>query len=173
MKTHTLAALLLAAGLPLAALATGQHNHGHGHGHSHDMPASHGNMTAAGQATLSSRPGDPDRVTRAIEVVLSDDMRFTPSSLDVKAGETIRFFVHNVGQVDHEMVIGQLDDLKAHAREMQDNPGMPHKEPNQVYLKPGERGDMVWQFSKAGTVDFACTVPGHLEAGMVGKVTVR
>ena len=31
---------------------------------------------------------------------------------------------------------------------------------------------MVWQFTQAGTVDFACTVPGHLEAGMVGKVNV-
>lgn len=164
MNKHAWTSLLLAAAFPVAALAAGSHGHA--------MPASHGNMTAAEHAAMSGQPGDPKKVSRTIEVVLGDDMRFTPSAIDVKAGETIRFFVRNSGKVDHEMVLGQLDDLKAHAKEMQANPGMVHKEPNQVYLKPGQRGGMVWQFTQAGTVDFACTVPGHLEAGMVGKVNV-
>ncbi len=166
MNKHVLTSLLLAAAFPVAALAAG--NHGHGHA----MPASHGNMTAAEHVAMSGQPGNPKKVSRTIEVVLGDDMRFTPSAIDVKAGETIRFFVRNSGQVDHEMVLGQLDELKAHAKQMQANPGMPHHEPNQVFLKPGQRGGMVWQFAQAGTVDFACTVPGHLEAGMVGQVKV-
>lgn len=166
MNKHVLTSLLLAAAFPVAALAAG--NHGHGHA----MPASHGSMTAAEHVAMSGQPGDPKKVSRTIEVVLGDDMRFTPSAIDVKAGETIRFFVRNSGQVDHEMVLGQLDELKAHAKQMQANPGMPHHEPNQVFLKPGQRGGMVWQFAQAGTVDFACTVPGHLEAGMVGQVKV-
>ena len=41
-----------------------------------------------------------------------------------------------------------------------------------ITLKPGQRGGLVWQFGEAGTVDFACLIPGHLEAGMVGKVAV-
>jgi uncharacterized cupredoxin-like copper-binding protein len=45
-------------------------------------------------------------------------------------------------------------------------------EPNQVNLKPGQRGTMVWQFTQPGKVDFACTEPGHLEAGMAGQVEV-
>lgn len=166
MKTSTLAPILLGLVLPFAALAAGPA------GHSHHMPASHGNMSAAEHAAMSGQPGDPGKVTWTVEVVLSDDMRFTPSSIDVKVGETVRFFVRNTGQLAHEMVLGQIDELKAHAREMQANPGMVHKEPNQVHLKPGQRGGMVWQFTQAGTVDFACTVPGHLEAGMVGKVNV-
>lgn len=166
MNKHVLTSLLLAAAFPVAALAAGSHGHGHA------MPSSHGNMTAAEHAAMSGQPGDPKKVSRTIEVVLGDDMRFTPSAIDVKAGETIRFFVRNSGQVDHEMVLGQLDELKAHAKQMQANPGMPHHEPNQVFLKPGQRGGMVWQFAQAGTVDFACTVPGHLEAGMVGQVKV-
>jgi uncharacterized cupredoxin-like copper-binding protein len=32
---------------------------------------------------------------------------------------------------------------------------------------------MVWRFSKAGTFEFACLIPGHREAGMTGTVTVR
>ncbi len=167
MKTHNLVLLLLAASFPLAVPAAGQHSRSHG------THASHNHTTAAGHASLSGQPGDPGKVTRTVEITLSDDMRFTPSNVQVKAGETIRFSVRNSGQLDHEMVIGQLDDLKAHAVEMRNNPGMPHEEPNQVYLKPGERGDMVWQFTTAGTVDFACTIPGHLEAGMIGKAIVR
>ncbi|MFM2005202.1 MAG: hypothetical protein RLZZ09_857, partial [Pseudomonadota bacterium] len=30
----------------------------------------------------------------------------------------------------------------------------------------------IWQFTKAGTVNFACLMPGHYEAGMKGAVKV-
>jgi uncharacterized cupredoxin-like copper-binding protein len=49
---------------------------------------------------------------------------------------------------------------------------MEHADPNQVTVDPGKTGELVWQFTKAGTFDFACLVPGHFEAGMVGKVRV-
>ena len=52
-------------------------------------------------------------------------------------------------------------------------PGMIHKEANQITLAPGQRGGIVWQFAKAGTVTYACLVPGHKEAGMVGTVEVN
>lgn len=168
MKELVITSMLLSLALPYSVQAAGQHDHGHGQG----MPASHGSMGTEEHAALVGKPGDPKRVSRTIDVVLSDDMRFTPATIDVKAGETIRFFVRNTGKMNHEMVLGQIDDLKAHAKEMRANPDMVHKEPNQVNLKPGQRGGMVWQFIKPGTVDFACTMPGHLEAGMVGQVTV-
>jgi len=103
---------------------------------------------------------------------MDDAMRFTPSDIEVKAGETVRFFIKNTGQIPHEMVIGSLEDLKAHAAEMLTMPDMPHDEPNMITLKPGQVGGLVWQFGEAGTVDFACLIPGHTEAGMVGKVKV-
>ncbi|MCP5230316.1 plastocyanin/azurin family copper-binding protein, partial [Accumulibacter sp.] len=34
------------------------------------------------------------------------------------------------------------------------------------------RGGLLWKFEQPGSVDFACLVPGHMEAGMVAKVTV-
>ncbi|TAK72435.1 MAG: hypothetical protein EPO19_01795 [Betaproteobacteria bacterium] len=51
--------------------------------------------------------------------------------------------------------------------------GMEHAEPNMVTLAPGESGELVWRFTKAGTFDFACLQPGHFEAGMMGKVLVK
>ena len=166
MKKTFVIAFLAAVAVPLAALASGTH------AGSHDMPASHGNMSASEHAALFGQPGDPARVTRTVDVVLDDDMRFHPSSIDVKVGDTVRFVVRNAGKVRHEMVLGSLDELKEHAVQMRAHPGMAHSEPNQLNLKPGQRGSMVWQFTQPGQVDFACTEPGHLEAGMVGQVQV-
>jgi len=42
-----------------------------------------------------------------------------------------------------------------------------------VSLAPGEQGDVIWQFGNAGAFDFACLVPGHLEAGMTGNIEVN
>lgn len=150
----------LAAALSFPALAAPGHG-GHGsHGHS-----------ASGGTT--GQPGDPAKVTRTVEVVMDDTMRFTPATIEAKAGETIRFFLKNDGKVKHEMVIGTLDELREHADMMRKMPDMQHADPNTATLAPGQRGGLVWQFTQTGTVDFACLIPGHFEAGMVGKVTVR
>jgi uncharacterized cupredoxin-like copper-binding protein len=41
-----------------------------------------------------------------------------------------------------------------------------------VTVAAGKTGALVWMFDQPGTVDFACLVPGHMEAGMIGKVKV-
>lgn len=157
--------------LPTIALAAG--NHGGGHGMpSHGMP-SHDIATMSNAPSPVGQPGDPAKVARTIELTMDDTMRFTPSDIKVNAGETVRFFIKNTGKISHEVVIGSLADLKAHAAEMQKMPGMKHAEPNMITLAPGKIGGLVWQFDQAGTVDFACLIPGHMEAGMVGKVKVN
>lgn len=119
------------------------------------------------------QPGDPKKVSRSVQVSMSDKMRYTPSRINVKRGETIKFLVKNTGKIKHEMVIGSMAELKEHAELMKKFPDMEHAEPNQLTLDPGKSGVLVWQFTKAGTVDFACLQPGHFEAGMVGKVAVK
>ncbi len=39
-------------------------------------------------------------------------------------------------------------------------------------LAAGKTGEVVWQFTRAGKVDFACLQPGHYDAGMKGTVNV-
>lgn len=156
--------------LPAVAWAAG------GHSGEHEAPAQgmpgHNMSTMSTADSVIGRPGDPAKVTRTVEVTMDDSLRFTPSEIPVKVGETIRFFVKNAGQITHEMVIGTMADLKAHAAEMQKISGMQHDEPNMITLAAGKTGGLVWTFDKPGTVDFACLVPGHMEAGMVGKVKV-
>ena len=138
----------------------------------------HGTADAAhgadgGHAGDVGKPGDAKKVSRTIQVVMSDDMKFTPANVNVKRGETIRFALTNAGRIKHEMVIGSKAELREHAALMRKMPGMEHADPNMVTLAPGESGELIWQFTRAGSFDFACLQPGHFEAGMIGKVSVK
>jgi uncharacterized cupredoxin-like copper-binding protein len=119
------------------------------------------------------KAGDPKKVTRTITFRMTDNMRFDPSHITVKRGETIRFVAQNKGKVMHEMVFGTPDELKAHAEQMKKFPDMEHDEPYMVHVAPGKTGEIVWQFTKPGVFDFACLIAGHYDAGMMGKVTVK
>ena len=118
------------------------------------------------------RTGDPKKVSRTVDIDMSDKMRFTPAVLTVKRGDTIRFVARNSGKQMHEMVIGNMKELKEHAELMKKHPGMEHEEPYMAHVAPGKKAEIVWQFTKAGEFNFGCLIPGHFEAGMVGKVTV-
>ena len=167
-----LAALALT---PIAAYALDDGHQGMMSGMIHGM---HGmaegeHAEDGGHANAVGKPGDPKKVSRAIQVRMSDDMKFTPAKIDVKRGETIRFVLKNAGQIKHEMVIGSMAELKQHADLMRRMPGMEHADPNQVTLAPGKTGELIWQFTKAGSIDFACLEPGHFDAGMKGAVSVK
>lgn len=119
------------------------------------------------------RAGDPKKVTRTIQLVMADSMRFTPADIVVRKGETVKFVVRNNGKVLHEMVLGTTEELKAHAALMKKFPEMEHADANMAHVKPSAKGEIVWRFSQPGEFQFACLIPGHFEAGMVGNVTVR
>jgi uncharacterized cupredoxin-like copper-binding protein len=122
--------------------------------------------------TAFGRTGDPKRVVRTIDVALHDTMRFDPADLTVRQGDTIRLRVRNSGRVLHELVIGTEDELARHAALMRANPDMEHDAPYMAHVSPGRRGEIVWQFTQAGTFKYGCLVPGHFEAGMVGTIRV-
>jgi uncharacterized cupredoxin-like copper-binding protein len=141
-----------------AAFAGGDHAGGHGH--------DEGGETAIG------KPGVAARVNRTIAIEMSDRMRFTPSDLAVEKGETVRFIVKNTGRLKHELSLGTQEELLEHLEQMRKFPDMEHDEPSKITLGPGRQGEIVWHFTKAGVVDFACLIPGHYEAGMKGTINV-
>ena len=156
---HTLRSTALAALMALAAagaFASGTHAGGHGH----DADEAIG------------KPGVAAKATRTINVDMTDSMRFTPADITVKQGETVRFVIKNSGQIKHELVLGTEKELKEHYEDMKKNPEMEHADPNKVTLAGGKTGEIVWQFTKAGKVDFGCLQPGHYDAGMKGAVKV-
>jgi uncharacterized cupredoxin-like copper-binding protein len=166
---------IILAALALTPVAVSAHDDAH-QGMKPGMmrgKAEGGHSGHGGHAQAVGKPGDPKKVSRAIPVLMSDDMKFTPAKLNVKRRETIRFVVRNAGRIKHEMVIGTMSELKEHAEMMRRMPGMEHAEPNMVTLEPGKTGELIWQFTGTGMVDFACLQPGHFEVGMMGKVSVK
>lgn len=150
---------LLALAATGAALAGGKHAGGHGH-------------DDGGAQTAIGRPGVATKATRTVTIEMSDAMRFTPSELTVKRGETVRLVVRNAGKLTHELSLGSQQQLLEHLEEMRKSAGMAHDEPGKLTLAPGKHGEIVWQFPNAGVVNFACLIPGHYEAGMKGVVKV-
>lgn len=116
---------------------------------------------------------EPREAKRTIEIRMTDNMRFAPSHLDVREGETLRLRAVNNGKVMHEIVIGTREELIAHAEMMKKHPNMEHEEPYMAHVSPGKRSDIVWTFNRPGDFEFACLIPGHFEAGMRGTVRVR
>lgn len=118
------------------------------------------------------KPGKEAKVSRTIEVDTYDTMKFSPDKMNIKKGETIKFVIVNKGKLVHEFMLGELDELKEHAAMMMKMPDMKHDEKNAVSVEPGETKNLIWEFTKAGKVEFACLLPGHSEAGMVGSINV-
>lgn len=158
---------LVAALAMLTATASFAHGDGNHGAKPHKYEASEVADTSFG------RQGDPKKVVRTITVEMTDSMRFIPAVLTVKRGETVRLNVINKGQVLHEFVLGTPEEIKKHWDAMKKHPGMEHDEPQMVHVQPGKQGEVVWQFTKAGEFRFGCLLPGHFEAGMVGKVVVQ
>lgn len=158
---HMSAAVLLTIGgavaiPPLAVAEEGAAGHAH-------------KIFAAGE------PGDPSKPSRTIEVAMTEDdgtMAFDPPSVAIKVGEQIKLVLTNKGALDHEFMLDSVEKNAKHRLAMQENPEMEHDDPNGRRLKPSETSDVVWKFSKAGTFEFACLIPGHSEAGMKGVVIV-
>jgi uncharacterized cupredoxin-like copper-binding protein len=156
MKKFLLAALLAHAPLTL----------GHGESEQRNIDYANAEPKAFGIAA------DPRQAKRTIRVDLADNMRFTPAVIRVRRGEVVRFVAANKGQVLHEMVLGTMQELEAHAELMKKHPGMEHDEPHMAHVAPGKSGEIGWRFTQSGTYYYGCLIPGHFEAGMLGKVIV-
>jgi uncharacterized cupredoxin-like copper-binding protein len=160
-----------------AALAGGSHNSGHG-----------------GASPIGS-PGKASEAKRSIEITMYDNY-FEPKELSTKPGETVRFVIKNAGEFVHEFNIGTptmhgehqkemmmmmehgaLEADKIHHDKMKMDMGggktMQHNDPNSVLLEPGKSGEVIWKFAQADGIEFACNVPGHYDAGMVGVLAVH
>ncbi|TDR94156.1 cupredoxin domain-containing protein [Enterovirga rhinocerotis] len=159
MKTTILLAGLLALAANQAAAGPGHH---HRHAHS---------------AFAAGEPGDAKGRARIVPVTMKEQadgsMAFFPASLTVRRGEQVRFVLTNPGKVDHEFVLDSIEGNARHKAMMAESPDMAHDDPNAKRLAPGESHGLVWRFTKAGTFEYACLLPGHYEAGMKGTVTVR
>ena len=156
----------------LTAVIAGLWTIGLAYAHGEKPHAAKGIDYSKAEDTPFGRAADPKKAKRTVRVEMVDQMRFIPAEITVRRGEVVRFVPVNKGQVMHEMVLGTMDELKKHAEMMKKHPGMEHDEPYMAHVAPGKTERIVWQFTKPGEFYYGCLIPGHFEAGMIGKVNV-
>ena len=139
--------------------------------------------------------GKEGDVTRVIKVAMYDNY-YEPSSFKIKAGETIKFEVENLGELVHEFNIANKMMHIKHQPEMQRmveneilladsidkvkmkkmakmDKAMGHSHNNSVLLEPKQKGNIIWKFDNAVNIEIACNVPGHYQVGMIAKVDIN
>jgi uncharacterized cupredoxin-like copper-binding protein len=131
---------------------------------------SHGGYSAG-------EPGDPKKPARIVPVTMKETpdgkMLYFPASVEVKKGEQVRFVVTNAGEIPHEFTLASTEDNLKHAELMKKYPEMEHDDPNSKTIQPKQKAEIIWRFSKGGSFEFSCLIPGHREAGMLGTVKVK
>lgn len=145
------------------------------------------------RAAAIGEPAKASAATRTVRVNLGDNI-YEPKTIQVTAGETVRFVLKNTGELLHEFNIGTAAMHVEHRKEMlammesgmltptgintdmskmdhskMGGHSMTHDDPNSVLVEPGTTKELVWKFPKAADLEFACNIPGHAESGMTGK----
>jgi uncharacterized cupredoxin-like copper-binding protein len=121
-------------------------------------------------------PGDPKDLSRIIQVSMEErdgKMLYVPAQVEIRKGETIKFVIYNSGELNHEFVLASTEENLEHAEMMMKNPEMQHADPNARRVAPKQTSEIIWKFTKAGQFEFACLIPGHRDAGMIGTVDVK
>lgn len=136
-----------------------------------DMKNMHGHMSSHAETFPFGHPGKAGQVNRVIRITAMD-FKYEPASITVKAGETIKFVVTNKGMVDHEFVLGTVEEQKEHDKEMAAHPNMKMNDPNGIAIPKGKTASLIWTFTKPMTIQYACHVPGHYAAGMYGELKI-
>ncbi len=118
---------------------------------------------ASAFAACSGGPG-----SKTIEVTMHYS-KYTPATIEIAAGTTVDFVVVNSDPIAHELIIGTQAE---HARHELGNAGDPHTGPGEASIPANGTVRMSYTFAKAGTLIYACHVPGHFAYGMRGTVEV-
>jgi uncharacterized cupredoxin-like copper-binding protein len=157
------ATLLAAAASPQRALA---HSDGH-------ESQGHPRTFAAGEPGAPGGSGQPVRVVEIDMLEGDGSMSYTPSRIEVRKGELVKFVLKNAGALRHELLIDTFEGNARHKAEMARSPDMEHAEANGRHVDPRQSAELLWRFTQAGTFEYACLIPGHYEAGMKGVIIVR
>lgn len=108
-----------------------------------------------------------DRPTVEIQMRYS---RFVPDNLELRAGQTVTFVLHNADPIDHEFILGDQAVQDLHA--IGDEPY--HDQiPTEVTVPAGRTVTTTIHFPEPGELIIGCHLPGHYDYGMKASLTVR
>ena len=154
-----LAGFILSAGLTGFVLAAG--------GYQLPMLAAPRPQIAAGPGVAIAPPAAPAQAAppAAATLALTDvkviatDLKFAPPTIRAKVGQPIQIVLENKGAIEHDIA---FPTIKA------DKPGASLK----AVAKAGQTATLTFTPTAKGSYEYICTIPGHKEAGMNGKIDV-
>jgi uncharacterized cupredoxin-like copper-binding protein len=126
-------------------------------------------LAACGSSDEEPAAGDPS--ARTVEVEMRD-IAFAPTTLDVRAGEKVRFVFKNTGQVVHDAFIGDQAAQDAHEKEMREGHANHGGGSNAVSVKPGKTASLTYTFDRPGQILLGCHQPGHYTGGMKAAINI-
>lgn len=86
------------------------------------------------------------------------EFAFNPNTFSGVVGQTISFKIANKGTVDHNFVVLNADGSQELAK---------------IEVKVGASATLDFTPTAAGEYQVDCNLPGHKEAGMIGKLIVK
>ncbi len=100
------------------------------------------------------------------------DLVFQPKELTFETGKLYKLVLQNSSATKHYLS-GLRFAAAVWTRKVETGQAEIKGAIREIELLPG--GEAEWYFVpvQAGTFDFGCTISGHAEAGMVGKITIR
>jgi plastocyanin len=141
-------------------------------------PEGHGTPPAGGQGDAHGRDSSIH--------IHAENVRFDPDTIFLKVGDTVRLVLDNHDSALHDLTTDSAafrvisvsgDDHAGHERAERGHSVSAHGHPQAEILHvaaAGEsHGELVFEALEPGEYDIYCSVYGHREAGMVGKIIVQ
>lgn len=102
--------------------------------------------------------GAPQPASGKVINVEATEFAFNPNAFSGTVGQKLSFKINNKGTVDHNFVILNADGSQELAK---------------IEVKVGTSATLDFTPTAAGEYQVDCNLPGHKEAGMVGKLIVK
>ena len=128
-----------------------------------------------GGSNNSMSHGKAGADTRTVEVEMRD-IAYAPTTVSVKAGETVQFVFRNTGKIPHDAFLGDEAAQAEHEMAMRGGGGGmggDHSiETNAITVQPGTSGALTHTFAPGESLVIGCHQAGHYQAGMKLALTV-
>ena len=134
-------------------------------------------ITSVLLAAACSGGGDSVKADVTIDIK-AEKMKFVPDQIAVPAGKTVMIRMENMDAPQHDLEVGGLTaeimgrtGMKDETMNMDMSGGM--QGTINMHSSAKGKASVTFRTSQRGTYDIYCTLTGHKESGMVGRLVVN
>ena len=117
----------------------------------------------------------PEPVEILLAAVEGRPWRFEPSLLEIVVGQPVKLILINDGRAEHDIEVAGLEAEGIQVLGVVTHDGGHAQHEADVvaaHAMPGTTASVIFTATEPGEYEFICTIPGHKEAGMVGRLIV-